>query len=278
MSKRAKKQHHEGHMSEGWVTSLADLMTLLMGFFVILCSMMVPKDLMADPEFLKVAAAIKEAFKYIPPVDSKDPIDLEILLAKLRNSQGKTGQSSKVGEAAIRSKGMVGRHDMVTTVRTGAQTTIGGIILFPADSAELNEAGENNISVIADQIRGHMNVFIVKGHTSRDEEYKLQKSKRDLSYGRASVVVDKLVSLGVARQALRIVACRDFEPIREGTYSEVTRADNRRVEVVATEALVSEYRERQPSEDSANEVVKKTIKPSQSSSEAKSTVSEVQEH
>jgi flagellar motor protein MotB len=270
MAKRGKKANHESHLSEGWVTSLADLMTLLMGFFVILCSMMAPKDLTIDPADLEILAAIREAFKYVPPVDSKDPIDIKILLAKLRNAQGKSGQSGKPSEASIRTKGMVGRHDMVTTVRTGAQTTIGGAIPFSADSAALSQAADNNIAVIADQIRGHMNVFVVKGHTSRDEECNLQKTKRDLSYERATAVVDKLVSLGVARQALRIVACRDYEPIREGTYSEVTRADNRRAEVVATEALVSEYRERPSSEDSANDVIKKTIKPPENTSETPS--------
>ena len=260
MAKRGKKQHHDGHMSEGWITSLADLMTLLMGFFVILCSMMVPKDFAADPEFLKVAAAIKEAFKYVPPSDSQDPIDLQILLSKLNNSKGKSGTSAKPGEAAVRSRGMVGRHDMVTTIRTGSQTTIGGVVGFAADSSALTPEQENNIAMIADQIRGHMNVFIVKGHTSRDEEYKLQKTAKDLSYDRALAVVQKLVDLGVARESLRIVSCRDYEPKREGTYSEVTRADNRRVEVIATEALVSEYRERPVADDSANHMIKKTIK------------------
>jgi len=137
---------------------------------------------------------------------------------------------------------------MVTTVRTGMQTTIGGVIHFERESAKITSQAMPLIRQIAGQVRGHTNVFMVKGHTSKDEEYTLRETHRDLSYERAQAVIKKLVELGVAREAFRIQSCRDFEPIKEGVYKEVSRASNRRVEVIATEALISEYRGKRDTE------------------------------
>jgi chemotaxis protein MotB len=254
---RPKKQHAEEH-GEGWIVSYSDLMTLLMGFFVVLCAMSGPKDAKTDPEFADLIAAIRKAFKYVPPADSKDPIDLKLLLAKLKNIKGKSGTSGQKGEAVKNSQGMTGRHDLVTTVRTGSQTTIGGVVPFEAENSGLSELADVTIRIIANQIRGHTNVFVVKGHTSRDEEYKLQNSKRDLAYERATAVMLRLVELGVAREALRVESCRDFEPRKEGAYSEVSRSDNRRAEVIATEALVSEYQGEKTSENIANKMMEQS--------------------
>jgi len=135
----------------------------------------------------------------------------------------------------------------VASIRPGTQTTIGGVITFGQSGTELSEDAVSAVRQIAEKIRGHMVVFMVKGHTSRDEEYALRDSKRDLSYERAEAVVRKLVEMGVSREGLRTQACRDYEPIREGAYSEQTRGANRRVEVIATEALVCEYRGGDPS-------------------------------
>jgi chemotaxis protein MotB len=257
MAKRAKKKHEEGH-SEGWIVSYADLMTLLMGFFVILLSMAGPMDAATDPEFAKLLASIREAFKYVPPVDSKDPVDLQVLLRKMKNTQGKSGSSSRAGESSSDTKGVVGKHDLVTTVRTGSQTTIGGVVPFEVCSEQLSGSADGTILGIANQIRGHTNVFVVKGHTSRDEEYQLRDTNRDLAYERAVVVIRKLVEMGVVREALRAESCRDFEPRKEGAYSEVSKAENRRAEVIATEALVSEYKGDPTGENTANKVVTMT--------------------
>jgi chemotaxis protein MotB len=254
---RPKKQHEEAH-AEGWIVSYSDLMTLLMGFFVVLCAMSGPKNAALDPEFADLVAAIRKAFKYVPPADSKDPVDLKLLLAKMKNVKGRSGTSGQKGEAVKNNQGTTGRHELVTTVRTGTQTTIGGVVPFEAENTTLSEIANDRIKVIANQIRGHTNVFVVKGHTSRDEEYKLQNSSRDLAYERASAVIMKLVELGVAREALRAESCRDFEPRKEEAYSEVSRADNRRVEVVATEALVNEYKGEKVDGNAANKMMQES--------------------
>jgi flagellar motor protein MotB len=244
----SEKKHEEpaGESAPLWIISFCDLALCMLSFFVILSASAGTKNINYDPEFNELVAAIKKAFKYLPPAPANQAGDLKSILNALKVQKGKSGSSGKPGEAAQRMDGLAGKHDMVTTVRTGSQTTIGGSISFTADSAKLLPDDEPSVRQIADKIRGHMNVFMVKGHTSRDEEYRLQNTGRDLAYDRANTVLRKLVELGVAREGLRLESCRDFEPVREGAYSEVTRAANRRVEVVATEALVSEYRGQKP--------------------------------
>ncbi len=239
----SEKKHEEpaGESAPLWIISFCDLALCMLSFFVIL-SAGAAKSIQYDPEFAELVAAIKKAFKNLPPAPANQPGDLKAILASLKPQKGKTGTSGKPGEAAQRMDGMAGKHDLVTTVRMGSQTTIGGSIPFPTDSAQILPEADPAVRQVAEKIRGHMNVFMVKGHTSRDEEYHLKKTARDLSYERAQAVLNKLVEYGVAREGLRVEACRDFEPVREGAYSEVTRAANRRVEVIATEALISEYR------------------------------------
>jgi flagellar motor protein MotB len=251
MSEKKHQEEPAGESAPLWIISFCDLALCMLSFFVIL-SAGAAKSVQYDPEFAELVAAIKKAFKNLPPAPANQSGDLKSILASLKQQKGKSGTSGKPGEAAQRMDGMAGKHDLVTTVRTGSQTTIGGSIAFPVNSAQILPEEEAAVRQISDKIRGHMNVFMVKGHTSRDEEYRLKDTPRDLAYERARAVLDKLVEYGVAREGLRIESCRDFEPIREGAYSEVTRGANRRVEVVATEALISEYRSRKTTNSPAS--------------------------
>jgi len=260
MSEKKHQEEEHGESAPLWVISFADLVTLLLSFFVIL-SAGNAKSVQYDPEFASIVAAIKKAFKYMPPSTANpSSVDLKSIMGMLKPQKGKTGKSGNPGESFQRLDGMSGKHDLVTTVRSGTQTTIGGCVSFDNTSADISPESLSDIRQIADKVRGHMNVFMVKGHTSKDEEYRLKGTNRDLSYERATAVMRKLVEFGVAEEGLRIETCRDFEPLREGAYSEISRSENRRVEVVATEALISEYRGQGPTGNSANKLADLTKK------------------
>lgn len=238
-SKNHKKHHPEGH-EEGWIVSFADLMCLMMSFFVIMAAGN-PQDAKMDPEFAEIIAAVKQAFSYLPPADSTDPVDLQILLNQLKSQKGRGGAGKK-GDAYQDSEGAVGRHDQVTTVRTGTQITMGGRIGFDKDSADLNEEAVLKLKQIAERVKGHTNIFVIKGHSSRDEEQTLSGTNRDLAYERACAAASKLTALGLGRESLRVQSCHDYEPLKVGAYSETEQAFNRRIEVIATESLMSELR------------------------------------
>lgn len=234
-----KKQHQEVH-GEGWIVSFADLMCLMMSFFVIM-SAGNPKDVKMDPEFAEIVAAIKQAFHYLPPSDSTDPVDVQILLNQLKSQKGRGG-AGKRGDAHDHSEGAVGKYDQVSTVRMGSQITMGGYIRFARGSSDLRPESVRVLQQIAEKVRGHTNIFVIKGHTSRDEEHELADSGRDLAYERAVRVVEQLVQLGLSREALRVQSCRAYEPVKEAAYSDEEIAVNRRVEIIATESLIHEFR------------------------------------
>ncbi len=52
----------------------------------------------------------------------------------------------------------------------------------------------------------------------------------------------RLVVLGLGCESLPVQSCRDFEPLKVGAYSDAEQSLNRRVEVIATELLMSEVR------------------------------------
>lgn len=239
MAKSHKKHHPEEH-SEGWIVSFADLMCLMMSFFVIMAAGN-PKDVRMDPEFAEIVAAIKQAFNHIPPADSTDPVDIQILLNQLKSQKGRGG-AGKRGDAWDDNDGAVGRYDQVQTVRTGTQTTIGGQIPFDRSSADVNYEASLMLTQVAYRMKGHTNIFVIKGHCSRDEEQELAGTGRDLGYERALAAAAKLQALGLNRQSLRVQSCSDYEPLKEGAYSETELAANRRVEIIATESLITEVR------------------------------------
>lgn len=242
MAKDKKKGGGEeeecGESAPLWIISFADLVVLLMSFFVIL-SCGNTREVEFDPEYAKILAAIKQAFGYVPEAGSTDPIDLAILngVVKLQKKRG-TGIR---GESEVSIPGARGRSDMVTTIRDGTKTVMGTKVMFDRDSTDIKPQALPALRDIARKIAGHMNVFVVKGHTSKDEEYRLRGSAQDISYTRAQAVASRLVAMGIAKEALRVQACRDYEPIKQGAYSETAWSANRRVEIQATEALISEF-------------------------------------
>ena len=128
------------------------------------------------------------------------------------------------GDAYQDSEGAIGRHDQVTTVRTGTQMTMGGQIAFDKDSAELSEEAVLKLKQITERVKGHTNIFVVKGHSSKDEEQALVGTGHDLAYDRACAAASKLTSLGLGRESLRVQSCRDYEPLKIGAYSEAEQA------------------------------------------------------
>jgi len=245
MAKKQKKPpppEPEGETAPLWIVSFCDLALILMAFFAIMAATS-PSNLEYDPEWNDVVAAVKKAFKYVPKADSDDPMDIHMLMGALKNrGRGKTGTSGKRGEAQSHVTGLVGKHDLVSTIRTGTQATIGGRIPFEKDSAKVSPEDLSIILAIADKIRGHTNVFVIKGHTSRDEQYRLRGKNKSLADKRARQVELRLIAAGVPPNALRIQDCRDYEPLKEEAYTEIDHQVNRRVEVIATEAFVNDFR------------------------------------
>jgi flagellar motor protein MotB len=228
-----------------WIFTLADLIMCMMGLFVILWVLkpsVAPKPAEAGvtpqtDQWLETLGEIRGGFGWEPDPNSSDPVDKYII----RKRKTMAGQGEG-GETTLERQGAEGTDPEVTTIRQGKQATVGGRLLFDPADATLLPPAIYELQQIADQIRGHRNIILVKGHTSRDDfpDGVDAEQKMDLSLRRAQAVADYLTTHGVEPDILRVQGCSTFEPVIQRAYTPTTQAQNRRVEVEATATLVQD--------------------------------------
>ena len=251
MAKEAKhackcKKSAECEECPEWIFTFADLVMLMMGFFVILWVLKpnptaTQTSAGANDEWISVAAAVREAFGYMPDPHSADPVDLHMLLKKMHTINPVKGPTPG-SRARVEAQGSNGTDPEVQTVREGKHSITGARLLFDQKDATINAEARNGLDQIAEHIRGHYNIVLVKGHASADDlpDTATPQQEMELSLRRAQAAADYLVSKGVDPQVLRVQGCSTFEPVNEHAYTPEARALNRRVEVEVTATLVTE--------------------------------------
>jgi outer membrane protein OmpA-like peptidoglycan-associated protein len=194
-------------------------------------------------DLVKAEASIREAFGYTPDPTSKDPVDIEMLLKKIQTL--KLNGPGEKGKTTIERKGAEGIEDEVTAIRRSKQAAVGGRLLFAIGDSEISPDMIEPLNEIADQIRGHRTIVMIKGHTGLDDfpDGGTAQQNMDLSLKRAQHVADYLVSKGVSADILRVQGCSTFEPVIQRAYTPEGRASNRRVEVEATATLVQSFQD-----------------------------------
>ncbi|HSZ60010.1 MAG TPA: OmpA family protein [Tepidisphaeraceae bacterium] len=229
-----------------WIFTFADLVMLMMGFFVILWVLKpapgkADDNPSANDDWIAVAAAVREAFGYLPDPHSKDPVDLHMLLKKMHTINPVKGP--KLGSRnRVEQRSADGTDPEVQTIRDGKNTVTGGRLLFDRGQNTLSPEVQAALDQIAGQIRGHFTIVRVKGHTAADDlpENATAQQKMELSVRRAQAVVDYLAAHGVDPQVLRLEGCSTFEPVKLRAYTADSVALNRRVEVEVTATLVGQ--------------------------------------
>lgn len=248
------KKPNECEECPEWIFTFADLVMLMMGFFVILWVLKPnpnKNDPKANEDLVKAAASIREAFGYIPDPKSSDPVDVELMLRKVQHLRVEGPGDG--GRSRNEPKGPPGAEPEVTSIRPAKQATEGGKLLFEPGGSQLNAETKEALNSVADVIRGHRNVVLVKGHTSLDDVTDgSAQQKMDLSLRRAQAVADYLIGRGVEPEILRVEGCSTFEPLVQREYAPDAQRLNRRVEVEATARLVDELQDPQkPAEQSS---------------------------
>src|SRR5688572_14783945 len=276
MAKSCKKcdPHEICEECPEWIFTLADLIMCMMGLFVLLWVLKpAGKDAAAAPndeDWLKVVAKIREAFDYLPDPQSTDPVDQFMLMQKLQQMKPLKGPGDG-GKTRLDRKGAEGDQPEVISVRRGTQAIVGSRVLFEAASATLTPESNRILDQIAQMIKGHKNIMLIRGHTSLDDypEGTDAQQQLDLSIRRAKVVADYLVKHGVAPEILRVLGCSTFEPVIQRAYTPELKQQNRRVEVEATTTLVAELQDPAPSARPASErTIEESAAPKQPASTA----------
>lgn len=221
-----------------WMVTFGDMMSLLLCFFVIIVSM---SEIKKDQKFKQVMESIRTAFGNSGEVRTvlANPLEPNSLLKKLQTIV--IPRDPEKGDSD--DPGLKGKVFRVTDVREGIQVQIGGRVTFDRFSAALKPNGEFLIAQVASKIVGHNTIIKVTGHATR-EPLPADSTWPDawsLSYARARSVADALISHGIRRARLRLIAAGDTAPLVREAYDEETRAVNRRVELVVTEATIDDY-------------------------------------
>ncbi|MEZ4502206.1 MAG: OmpA family protein [Dehalococcoidia bacterium] len=222
-----------GH-DERWVISYADLVTLLLGFFIILYS----TAELDVARFEQLRFAFADAFN----------VDVR---------QGQNGESPFFdGGSGIVSGGSIGLPDpqldlikarverelqdsgfALGTIVVGRQQDdivirLADHLLFPSASAELQPEARELMQVVADVLQTVPNAVRVEGHTDNvPVGTAAYPTNWELSSARATAVLRALVDAGVSPVRLSAAGYAEFRPVASNNTPE-GRAQNRRADIV----------------------------------------------
>ena len=238
--------------SPEWMTTFADMVTLLLCFFVLIVSF---SEIKKDEQFQAVVEHIQQAFGMHGgggrlPTDEDPALSLIARLEAIRMHQQRVPSRSNVKDP-----GQTGRESRVTTIREGTQYAVGGGVQFEPDSLELSpEAKDSLISLVENHnLAGAKNKIVLTGHAA-DMELMGPGGVRtgDLmlfSYSRAQAVYDYLTGDEIPAEyrletvRFRVIGAGTSEPINARTYSSGEARVNRRVEVVVTEDVIEDFQD-----------------------------------
>lgn len=237
----AKKRKNQGEKIPEWVVTYGDLMSLLLCFFILLAAF---SELKKPREYQRVVDAIQDELGvsggvgYIE-VDANPRQTMTLPVE--RDAQSVADQKSR---ARQNEPNIPGREAAVTKVHEGTWFRVAQPIVFRTGSTQLDERAQRVLlEEVAPQLRGIRDVTLIRGHADSegDAEASAGLNADGLAYERARAVYEFLVREGgVSELILRVESAGAFEPAPADAGSAQAAGENRRVEVVRTEATLDE--------------------------------------
>lgn len=198
-----KKGGHEegGGHAPAWIVSFADMVILLMSFFVLLLSTSSQKTA-TDEDLLKILASVKVGFGYMPKPNSKDPIDVAVFQILSQRRRGVSGSGNRWQEAAIDGKVNKERDTWLK-----AQSPIGRPVTFSKNSTKIPPEAATGLDEVAEIIRHHFRAIVIQAHCSPEEAAEDPSGGHELTFRRAAAVQRALEDRGISATRLRLVSC-----------------------------------------------------------------------
>lgn len=232
----------EGGGAPAWMATFADMMSLLLTFFVLLLSFAT----MDIVKFKDAMGSIQQALGFMPsgtgmfqhtnnPTIYEKPFATSSLTRGELTSEVVNEMSEAISEElkeVIKKYGLEKDVDVEKSKR-GVILRMRGKVLFNAGDAELKEASYPVLDKIADIMRKFPSNVSIEGHTDNvpisGGRY---SSNWELSVARAISALKYFKSLGdIDLQRINIAGFADTHPIADNSTPE-GRAKNRRVEFV----------------------------------------------
>ena len=207
-----------------WLLSYADLVTLLLAFFVVMYSV----SAVNEAKLSELASTLSESFQ-----SGGVTVDTDQQL-NLPNAQEKMVQTlikGLPGDAVIESNP---ESDSLVL-------NLPGEVLFISAASELSAAGKRHLLFLLPTLRHSLGAISVEGHTDNIPVMSVQfPSNWELSAHRAAATVRFLESQGVISESFRVVGFGDAQPLFSNDTEEGRRLNRRvviRLEEVDWQAL-----------------------------------------
>lgn len=244
MARKIKRveEHKEDLMR--WLLTYADMITLLMLFFIILYSM----SSVSQKQFEALSQALSNVFNggeltifdtrqsggagVLEGVTAGQPVQSK---ASGRNT-GTGGQSSLRNQAVSSLQNLIksGRVKVIPTER-GFAISLVSDYQFASGSADLNPDAMPVLQEVSDFLMKIPNSIVVEGHSDNlPVDPSKWSSNWQLSAARAVAVVQTLQDYGIAPDRMSGAAYGDTRPVQSNDTPE-GRAFNRRVDIVIVE-------------------------------------------
>lgn len=240
---RHEKVHNAGaHVEEGeegepWLLSYADLVTLLMCFFILFFTLDKTKGGISDPE------RVKEKLESLIGLD-ESIIDKRKQTTESAAKKNSTPADKKIVDQVKREMRKIAKELKIVFTIGEAEPGVFEIVIlstnfFNAGRATLTPEGVKLVEGINAQIRsfGEGTTIDIEGHTDGDPLHgKEFPSNWELSSARASSVTRQLVNLGIPQKTMRVIGYADQKPLMQerderGTPIPAAKKLNRRVTI-----------------------------------------------
>lgn len=225
-----KRAHEENHgNSERWLLTYADLITLLLVFFVVMYSI----SKADDRKFAKLNASLQKAFN-VMVLQGQDTT------AVSGKPGGISGNSVFDDFITVREELLKSPDDLgykgsvnVTLRKEGIGVSLSGNLLFDSGRAELKPGASMVLNRLAQQLRRSFNEIRVEGHTDNiPAESDLYPTNWELSSARATAVSRYLIEVGrIEPERISATGFGEYRPVADNKTRE-SRSLNRRVDIV----------------------------------------------
>lgn len=221
-----------------WIITFADMVTLLMVFFILLFAI----GTVEQDKWRQIKESLREALgaDAIEELGTKQGLDVITQVDEQTvHAVDEVGAMvnremediiSEVEEFVFKNK--LSGEVRVSSDERGAVITISDVVLFPPGSAEMTPKGRTTLSQVFDVLKQFNYNVKVEGHTDNTPIHTLRyPSNWELSASRASEVAHMLIDDGFPPERLSVEGFAEFRPKVPNTSAE-NRAINRRIEVV----------------------------------------------
>lgn len=226
-----------------WLGTFADMMSLLLTFFILLVSL---SEIKKEDQWKAIVEEVKKSFG-MHGGGGKLPTQEDPDLSYIQRKETTSAQTfEQPNHAQTDVEGMEGPKPQVTRVREGLIFVQGGRIIFEPGMADLTKKAESQLRSVAGLLRGKNNVIEIHGHAASLElagDNTRFTDLENLSYMRAKAVMDFLVSHepGIRPERFRLIANADHAPLIIRDYDLGEQEPNRRVEVFEDEVLIQDF-------------------------------------